>query len=478
MGLAVGDHQAAQVQLVVLHQLRGGQLQGDGGNGLASISAQGDGGGGPALSLLAGVLNGQVDRLGGVLFKDQGNLSLGGVICRGLVVGQGDAAVCSHIQFGLVEVHCLAAGQRAVHGQGGAAVVSADLGVVEVVPLAVHIAEELGAIVPIQLKPVLVSGLHPPLPGGENVLKGQVGPLHVPRDPAIAIVLHAVAVVEVGGKGGAVDHGFLHNVLGEALEVDGVVVRDVIPLHSAGGVFSGIFGGGGVVNPLPFLGFPLVSHFVAAIGLVELLMVPVRTPNGEGGVGLAILVYSVVAGFDVGAKLPLAAFHAHKYHFIGIQAQVDGMLFGVFQSGAGIPVVQEDGVGNMPLGLVPDPAAVVAVECVLVGNAAAFGGGVVPLDVNALFPHILEHFPEQRYIRGIDGGFLVDEVAVKTIVFGQIHQLLGIGEAAVLSLVQPLLGVLRRSGDEVLCQGDDTVLVSGVGGGSHGDGDDAILFVG
>ena len=77
---------------------------------------------------------------------------------------------------------------------------------------------------------------------------------------------------------------------------------------------------------------------------------------------------------------------------------------------------------------------------------------------------ILEHFPEEGYIRAVNGGLLVDEIAVKAVVLGQLHQLLGVRELAVFILVQPLLRVLGVSGDEVLGQGDDAVFVGGVGG--------------
>ena len=74
----------------------------------------------------------------------------------------------------------------------------------------------------------------------------------------------------------------------------------------------------------------------------------------------------------------------------------------------------------------------------------AFVDGIVPLNVNALLPHVLEHFPEEGYIRAVNGGLLVDEIAVKAVVLGQLHQLFGVRELTVFILVQPLLGVLGR----------------------------------
>ena len=40
------------------------------------------------------------------------------------------------------------------------------------------------------------------------------------------------------------------------------------------------------------------------------------------------------------------------------------------------------------------------------------------------------------------------------------------------------LRVLGLSGDEVLGQGDDAILMGGIGGRGHGGSDDAIFFVG
>ena len=207
-------------------------------------------------------------------------------------------------------------------------------------------------------------------------------------------------------------------------------------------------------------------------------MVPVGAPDGKAGIGLAILVYRVVPGLNVSAKLPLAALNAHVDHFVRVQIQFLGQGLGVLQGSVAVPVVQEDGVGHTTVGLIPDPAGVAAVEGVLVRYTTAFGDGIVPLNVNALLPHVLQHFPEEGYIRAVNGGLLVDEIAVKSVVLGQLHQLFGVRELTVFILVQPLLGILGRSGDEVLGQGDDAVFVGGVGGSRHGDGDDAILLFG
>lgn len=190
-------------------------------------------------------------------------------------------------------------------------------------------------------------------------------------------------------------------------------------------------------------------------------MVPVGAPDGKAGIGLAILVYRVVPGLNVSAKLPLAALNAHVDHFVRVQIQFLGQGLGVLQGSVAVPVVQEDGVGHTTVGLIPDPAGVAAVEGVLVRYTTAFGDGIVPLNVNALLPHVLQHFPEEGYIRAVNGGLLVDEIAVKSVVLGQLHQLFGVRELTVFILVQPLLGILGRSGDEVLGQGDDAVFVGG-----------------
>ena len=134
------------------------------------------------------------------------------------------------------------------------------------------------------------------------------------------------------------------------------------------------------------------------IGLVELFVVPVGAPDRKTGIGLAISVHSMVRRLDVSAKPPLASLNPHIDNFIGIQAQALSMRLGMFQRATAVPVIQEDGVGNPSLGLMIDPPRVVTVEFVLIGNTAAFSGRVIPLNVNALIPHILEHFPKERHI--------------------------------------------------------------------------------
>ena len=471
--LAVGDDQAAQVDLVARNSLGSAQLQADGGDDTACVLAQVHSGGGPA-GLQSGVLDGQNNGLNAAVvgLQGQGHADGGGIVSGGLVVGQSDGGAVDDLQLGLVEVDGVLLGQVTVDDQGGAAVVGADLGIVE---CALDTGELL-AVIPVHIQGQgLALGLDPPLPGGQDVLEVQVGPLHIPGDLAAQEILHTVAVVEVGGEDSAVDDGLLDHILGEALEVDDTGVH-VLTVHLAHGVGTGIFRSGGEVHALALFHAPLILGLVAVVvGAVVLVLIPVRTPDGEGGVGLSVLVHAVVAGFDVGAELPLATLDAHEDGVIGIKTQCFGVGLGIAQSGGAVPVVQEDGVGNVAVLLVPEPAVVIVVELVLIGDGAAVANGIVPLDVQALLNHPLDHVPEQGDIAGGDVLLLVDEVAVEAIELGDLDQLLGIGEVAVLILIQPLLGVLGNTGSEVLGQGQNAVLMGGVGGGRDGDGDGAVL---
>ena len=211
---------------------------------------------------------------------------------------------------------------------------------------------------------------------------------------------------------------------------------------------------------------------------MELLVVPVGAPDGKAGVGLSIFIHGIIPSLNIGVKPPSTAFNTHEYHFIGIQTQLFGIRLGILQSGVPIPVVQENGVRYPAIGLIPNPARIAIVKRILIRDTAVVYNRIVPLNVNAFITHILQHFPEQRDVRTVNFLLLVNKITVKAIVLGQLHQLLGVGELTVLILVQPLLGVLGPSGDKVLGQGDDAVFVSGVGGSSHGDGDDAILLFG
>ena len=470
--VAVGNNQAAQVDLIVFNSLGCGQLNADGGDDLAGILAQIHGSGGPA-GLLAGVSDGQDDGINCVaVLEGDSNADLRSVISGRLVVSQSQLGVGGHIQLGLVEVDHVGVSQIAVDNQGGTAVVGADLGVGECTLL----TGILRTVVPVHIQSQgFALRLDPPLPGGQDILNVQVGPLHITGNFTVQEVLHAVTVVEVGGKDGAVDDGLLNDVLGEALEVDGAGA-DVVTGYGAGGVFAGDLGSGGEVHALTLFHTPLISGLVTVVvcGIIAVL-VPVTAPDGEGGVGLAVFVNGIELCVDVLAELPLAAFNTHVDHIIGVQTQGLGMSLGVLQSGGGIPVVQEDGIGDTAVLFVPDPAVVVVIESILVGNVAVVANGIVPLDVGTPIAHPLQHIPEQGDIVVVDILFLVDEVAVEAIVVHDVDELLGIGVIAVLILVQPFDGVLGRSGNKVLSQGQNTVLMGGIGGGSLGNCDGAVL---
>ena len=470
--VAVGDFQITQVDLIVFNSLGGGQLHADGGDDLTGILAQIHGGGGPA-GLLAGIGDGQNNGLGLIaVLEGNSNADLGSVVSGGLVISQGDFGICGDIQLGLVQVDHVGVVQVAVDNDGVTAVVSADLGVGE----CALVTGELGAVVPIHIQSQSGAlGFHPPLPGGQNGLDVQVGPLHITGDFTVNEVLHAVAGGEVGGEDSAVDDGLLNNILGEALEVDGAGI-DIVTGHSTDGVGACVLSGGGEVHTLTLFHVPLILGLIAVVvGAVILVLIPVGAPDSEGGIGLVVLVNSIVVAVQVSAELPLATLDAHVDDLVGVQTQGLSVSLGILQGGAAVPVVQEDGIGNTAVLFVPDPAVVVVVELILVGDGAAVANGVIPLDVGALLAHPLQHIPEQGDIVRGDVLFLVDEVAVEAIVVHDVDELLGVGIVAVLVLVQPLLRDLRNTGGEVLSQGQNAVHVGGVGGGSLGNGDGAVL---
>ena len=70
-------------------------------------------------------------------------------------------------------------------------------------------------------------------------------------------------------------------------------------------------------------------------------------------------------------------------------------------------------------------------------------GGVVPLDINALIDDLLHEVLVGRHISRIHTGFLVNEVTIKTIVLGNLHQLVShrIGAVGTLALKQVLIGL-------------------------------------
>ncbi len=505
---AVGDDQTAQVQLVALNLAVGLEVQADGSDGAASVAAQVHSDGVPAAD---GGFDGQIDILDLIaVLKDQDDDFLN-ALASDLVVGQSDGGAVHDVQLGLVQVHKLLAVNVAVDGQGVAAVVAADLGVGECALDTVVLL----TVVPLEVQQVVVAGLDPPLPGGQDVLQVQVGPLGLTDDLAAQVVIHTVAGVEVGGEDGAGNDGLLNDVTGDALEVGlgaqsvGIAQNQSAVLGGgdlsilvgeaqigtadvAGVVVQDVLSRRGEVHTLTLVSFPLIFDLVAVVvGLVVLLTVEVGAPDSQRGVGLAVLLHQVAGvgimvvhdvpeGFQIDAEAPLAAFQTHVNGLVGIQAQRLSVGCGVLEGVCIVPVVQEDGVGHpavIVVGVVNE-VGVDGVEDVLIGNGTSVGDGVIPLDVGTTVHHVLHDFLQQGDILLGDGLLLVDEVAVEAVVLHDLQQLVSIGEGAVLGLLQPLLSVLGRAGQEVLSDGQDAVLVGGVGSGSHGDGDGAVLLVG
>ena len=294
-----------------------------------------------------------------------------------------------------------------------------------------------------------------------------------------------MAVVEVGGKYRTIDDRTLGNILGEALKgsAGDLHVGAVYAL-----IIAHILRRSGEIHTLAFFVGPLVVSLIPqVVVLAVLLAVEVAAPNGEAQAGVAGAVQQTV---QILAPSPLAALYAVVNDLMGVQVRFGMGLVDAFQIihiclhiGIGIsvarqiPVVQENGVGNPTVLCVPNPVAVGGIKVVLIGDVALIRNGIVPLDVAALVPHPLEHLFKQGHIGSIDAFFLVDEVAVEAVVVHNVDKLLGIGEVALFILVQPLFGVLGGSGNEVLAQGLDAVLMGGVDGGNGGQGHSAVFLV-
>ena len=129
MGLAVRKLQLAQVDLIAGHSLLACNLHTDGGNVTVGKVSQRELHGSPAIRLLACLGNREHHQGLGVILEAQDQGQVAQVVIRDLVVGQRQLAAFQNLQVGLVQVDglLLAGLQVAVNGQGGAAVVSANL---------------------------------------------------------------------------------------------------------------------------------------------------------------------------------------------------------------------------------------------------------------------------------------------------------------------------------------------------------------
>ena len=271
--------------------------------------------------------------------------------------------------------------QVAVSCQGGTAVVRADLLVFKGQYGTVYDPLIVGAVIPVHIQ-FRALALNPPLPGGQDILDIDVGPFHVAADFAVLEILHAVAVVEVGGKRGTVDDRFLRDITGEPLKF-GVGYPYVGTVYA--GIIPGVLRRAGKVHPLTLFRGPLVLGFVAVIVFpVILFPVEVAAPDGKAQDGIARVIQQAVQILGIS---PLAALYAVEDHFLGIQPQAGGMIGGALHIGGVVPVVQENGIGHTAVRFIPDPVAVGGIEIILIGNPAAVQNGIVPLDIASLVAH-------------------------------------------------------------------------------------------
>ena len=335
----------------------------------------------PAVGGFSRVLDGQIHGVFRRALKDQRQLHGGAVRGGRLIISKGNLGIVPDIQIGLIQVDVVLPFQVAVSYQRGAAVVRADLLVFKGQYGTVYNSLIGGAVIPVHIQ-FRAFALNPPLPGGQDILDIDVGPLHIAGHFAVLEVLHTVAVVEVGGKYRTVDDGFLRNIAGEAFKC-GIGYPYVGTVHA--GVIPGVLRRAGEVHSLALFGGPLVLGFVAIIVCsVILFPIEVAAPNGKAQDGIARVVQQAVQILGIS---PLAALYAVEDHFLGIQAQTDRVVCRTLHPGGVVPIVQEDGIGDAAIRFIPDPVAVSGIEYILIRNSAAVHNGIVPLDVTALVAH-------------------------------------------------------------------------------------------
>ena len=473
ISLAVADLQAAQVYLISVNLFGSGNFQADCGNLSAGILCQREVHGLPAVGLLAGLFDGKENLLFGAILEDQAQLHSRAVISGRLVIGKGNTAVSSDVQIGLVQVYKLAALYSAINGQRRTTVVCAYLLKVEGRHGAVtHHLFLLGTIIPIHVQQVVIGGFHPPLPGGKNVLEVDVSPFHIAGNFTVFKILHTMAVIEIGIEGGSINDGTFCDIAGESLEC-GIRYFHVRTVYTA--VVIDIFGRSGEIHTLALFILPLISCLIALVAVsAVLLTIEMAAPDGKAQNGVAGFIPQAI---QVLAPSPLAAFYTIVHNLMGVQTQTDGVICRTLHAARIVPVVEENGVCHTAVGLVPDPVTVGGVEIVLVGNIAGICNGIIPLDVASLIAHPLQHLTEQRHIRGINSLFLIDKVAVETIIIHDINQLLCIGEIAVFILVQPFFRVQGCSGNKIFAQCHNAVFVCSVDCCNGGNGRCTVFLI-
>ena len=456
------------MHLVVLRSAL--EVQADHGNGLAGVSGQVRRGGDPAVGGGNGVVQGDLgDGVGIVLGVDvlgeHNAQAHGHVVIGGLLEGQSQLAGIRHIQVGLVQMHEVIGIHLAINGQRGTAVVGVHQ--VEIELSVGGRAFHQGALLPLSAQTLLIAGtivvlrlksralrLEPELPGGQDVLDGDVGPLMGVGDFAVHGVDQAVTGVEIGDEGVAVDHRALGHQAGNARHLIGATAIGLT--HSSnrvrnGGGVCGIPGRASEPGPLTDSAHPLEvivlpAHLLTvAEVLVNAGMDKVSAQGGNGADNLTVLPHlgeTIVPTVAASLKAAVHRIHAVLLHFAD-------------RAGGAPAVILEEGVGRTGvhhLGI----------------DAAA---GVVVLDVQAaLVPQVLQE--GSQLLLGCAGGavraFQIHIPAIEAIVLGDLNQLVCIGEAAVLISLDESPPGLVGPGQEDAAQGQNAVLVGGVGIGGVG----------
>ncbi|CDB31024.1 unknown [Firmicutes bacterium CAG:137] len=238
----------------------------------------------------------------------------------------------------------------------------------------------------------------------------------------------------------------------------------------------------GSVAPAVFI--VAVVAFVTEQLLIQVCPDRAGTQICNGGTGNQIFVIQVVEGAALPLEASLACFQRVKHGFLCVQAQgfhdADGAVYMGF---AGIRVhVQGVGGDGFIIGVL-DPVAEVFSGLIVVIDTApgalialTIEVGSINLNINALGGHGTAEFLVNRQEAAGKGFFGIDKVAVKAIPLRHFHQLVRHGEAAILILEDPVVGMLG-SGEEDAAQRHDAVFMGGIGIGRVGDVHHAELII-
>ena len=287
-----------------------------------------------------------------------------------------------------------------------------------------------------------------------------------------------MAGVEIGVEAAAADDGTLGDEVGNAHPAVGIV-----HVHIGTGVAAleagvgGVFHDAGPEHALALLAHPLVAvllgggNALAVTGGVQTLQATVvavgAAEQGVAGSGVAggiVEVGHAGGTVMVAAEAGLVALDAVEDLRMGIRT--DGLGVAQLAVDAGeAGVVDEDGIVDLAVGLILQPCGLGGIEG---------GVGIIPLGIQTLGGQVGHEGLEALVVALL----LVQEIAVKAVVFGHFHQLFGDDiNLAVLFRQHVGAGLAGTEGGIEVDAGDghNTVPMGGVGVGGVRNVDDAEL---